>query len=64
MSEMYRVIRPADSVLLMVDHQSGLRQVVNDLSVREVRTQVAALTRAATPARLPVIAVRAVNAHT
>jgi nicotinamidase-related amidase len=44
---MYRVIRPADSVLLMVDHQNGLLQGVNDLSVREVRTQVAALTRAA-----------------
>jgi nicotinamidase-related amidase len=64
MSEMYRVIRPADNVLLMVDHQSGLLQGVNDLSVRELRTQVAALTRAATPARLPVIVVRAVNANT
>ena len=51
MSEMYRVIRPADNVLLMVDHQSGLLQGVNDLSVRELRTQVAALTRAATPER-------------
>jgi nicotinamidase-related amidase len=61
---MYRVIRPADNALLIVDHQSGLLQVVNDLSVRELRTQVAALTRAATPARLPVIAVRAVNANT
>jgi hypothetical protein len=40
---MCRLMRPADSVLLMVDHQSGLLQVVNDLSVRELRTQVAAL---------------------
>jgi hypothetical protein len=31
---MYPVIGPADNVLLMVEHQNGLLQVVNDLSVR------------------------------
>jgi nicotinamidase-related amidase len=54
------LIDPADSVLLMVDHQSGLLQVVNDLSIRELRTNVAVLTKAATLAELPVIATASV----
>ena len=54
------LIDPADSVLLMVDHQSGLLQVVNDLSIRELRTNVAVLSKAATLAGLPVIATASV----
>src|SRR6201986_3036700 len=46
---------PADSVLLMVDHQSGLLQVVEDVNIRELRTRVAALTKAATLSDVPVI---------
>jgi nicotinamidase-related amidase len=54
------LIDPGDSVLLMVDHQSGLLQVVNDLSIGELRTNVAAVTKAATLAGLPVIATASV----
>jgi nicotinamidase-related amidase len=54
------LIDPTDSVLLMVDHQSGLLQVVNDLSIHELRTNVAVLTKAATLAGLPVIATASV----
>jgi nicotinamidase-related amidase len=54
------LIDPADSVLLMVDHQSGLLQVVNDLSIRELRTNVAVLSKAATLAGLPVVATASV----
>jgi nicotinamidase-related amidase len=54
------LIDPTDSVLLMVDHQSGLLQVVKDLSVAELRTNVAALTKAATLAEIPVIATASV----
>jgi nicotinamidase-related amidase len=54
------LIDPSDSVLLMVDHQSGLLQVVNDLSIGELRTNVAGLTKAATLAGVPVIATASV----
>ena len=49
------LIRAADSALLLVDHQSGLRQVVKDIPVHELRTNLAALARAATLAAVPVI---------
>jgi isochorismate hydrolase len=54
------LIDPSDSVLLMVDHQRGLLQVVNDPSISELRTNVAVLTKAATLARVPVIATASV----
>src|ERR1700751_4827239 len=55
MSNNNHLIDPADSVLLMVDHQSGLLQVVEDVNIRELRTRVAALTKAATLSDVPVI---------
>jgi nicotinamidase-related amidase len=45
----------SDSVLLLVDHQSGLIQVVEDISHTELRTHVTALAKAATLSAVPVI---------
>jgi len=44
-----------DSVLLLLDHQSGLFQAVKDISVAELRANVCALARIATLLKLPVI---------
>src|SRR6516164_559700 len=44
-----------DSVLLLLDHQSGLFQTVKDITVAELRANVAALARIATLLKLPVI---------
>jgi hypothetical protein len=55
------IIDPTDSVVLMVDHQSGLLQVVKDLSVAELRINVAALIKAATLANVPVVATASVH---
>lgn len=59
-----RLIRADDAVLLMVDHQSGLLQVVRDISIAELRTNVSALTKAASLAQVPVIATASVPAGT
>jgi nicotinamidase-related amidase len=45
----------SDSVLLLVDHQSGLIQVVEDISHTELRTHVTALAKAAALSSVPVI---------
>jgi nicotinamidase-related amidase len=45
----------SDSVLLLVDHQSGLIQVVEDISHAELRTHVTALAKAAALSSVPVI---------
>ncbi|MGW3624268.1 isochorismatase family protein [Streptomyces sp. NPDC000880] len=60
MSKNNGLIDAADSALLMVDHQSGLLQVVKDLSVNELRTNVAAISKAASLAGVPVIATASV----
>ena len=44
-----------DSVLLLLDHQSGLFQTVEDITVAELRANVMALARIATLLKLPVI---------
>jgi nicotinamidase-related amidase len=44
-----------DSVLLLLDHQSGLFQTVKDITVAELRANVAALARIATLLKLPVV---------
>src|SRR3981189_3638975 len=54
------LIDPADSVLLMVDHQSGLLQVVKDLSISELRTSVSVISKAASLAGVPVVATASV----
>lgn len=48
-------IDPNDTVLLLVDHQSGLFQTVKDISVHELRTNAAALATMAKIMDLPVI---------
>jgi len=49
------LIDPADSVLLLLDHQSGLFQVVKDIGIAELRRNVAALAKLATLLKVPVI---------
>lgn len=36
-------IEPSDAVMLLIDHQSGLFQVVKDIPLLELRANVAAL---------------------
>ena len=49
------LIDPADTVLLLLDHQSGLFQTVKDISVAELRANTTALGKLATLLKLPVI---------
>jgi nicotinamidase-related amidase len=49
------LIDPADSVLLLLDHQAGLFQTVKDITVAELRANTAALARLATLLKVPVI---------
>jgi nicotinamidase-related amidase len=44
-----------DSVLLLLDHQSGLFQTVKDITVAELRANVMALARIAALLKLPII---------
>lgn len=60
MSSNNGLIDPADAAVLLVDHQSGLLQIVNHTNVRELRNNVAALAKAATLAGAPVIATASV----
>jgi nicotinamidase-related amidase len=46
---------PADTLLLLLDHQSGLFQTVKDISVNELRANTTALAKLATLLKLPVI---------
>lgn len=58
------LIDPSDAVLLLIDHQSGLLQVVADGSISDLRTNVAAVSAAATLAEVPVVATASVPAGT
>lgn len=49
------VIDPSDSVMLLIDHQSGLFQTVGDMPMPELRQRAAALAKMATLANIPVI---------
>lgn len=49
------LIDPADTVLLLLDHQSGLFQTVKDIGVAELRTNTIALAKLATLMKIPVI---------
>ncbi len=49
------VINPDDAVMLLIDHQSGLFQTVNDMPMPTLRAHAAALAKVATLARMPVI---------
>jgi len=47
------MIDPADAVLLLIDHQSGLFQLVKDIDVPTLRNNVIALAKASRLARIP-----------
>jgi len=49
------VIDPADTAMLLIDHQSGLFQTVGDMPMPELRARAAALAKMASLAKLPVI---------
>lgn len=49
------VIDPTDAAMLLIDHQSGLFQVVKDVHVTQLRLNVTALAKAASLAKIPVI---------
>lgn len=49
------VIDPADSAMLLIDHQSGLFQTIGDMPFTTVRAHAAALARMATLSKMPVI---------
>jgi nicotinamidase-related amidase len=49
------LLDPTDTVLLLLDHQAGLFQVVNDISVAQLRANTTMLAKLATLAKLPVI---------
>jgi nicotinamidase-related amidase len=49
------LIDPSDTVLLLLDHQSGLLQTVKDISVAELRANTIALAKLATLLNIPVI---------
>ncbi len=49
------VIDPDDTVMLLIDHQSGLFQTIGDMPVPELRMRAGALASIATLANMPVI---------
>src|SRR5262245_59877456 len=49
------LIDPADTVFLLLDHQSGLFQTVKDVPVAELRSNVVMLAKLATLMKIPVI---------
>ncbi len=49
------LLDPADTVILLLDHQSGLFQTVKDISVAELRANTALIARLATVLKIPVI---------
>lgn len=49
------VIDPADTAMLLIDHQSGLFQTVGDMPMPELRQRAAALAKMASLANIPVI---------
>ena len=49
------LINPADTVLLLLDHQAGLFQVVKDIEVAQLRANTAMLAKLASLMKIPVI---------
>jgi nicotinamidase-related amidase len=49
------LIDPADAVILLLDHQSGLFQTVKDIDVAELRTNTLILAKLAKLAKVPLI---------
>lgn len=55
MTDSFGLIDPDDAVLLLIDHQSGLFQVVTDQPYQDVRANVGQLAKLAKLAGIPVI---------
>jgi nicotinamidase-related amidase len=49
------LLDPSDTVILLLDHQSGLFQTVKDISVAELRANTVMLAKLATLLKIPVI---------
>jgi nicotinamidase-related amidase len=49
------LINPADTVILLLDHQSGLFQTVKDISLAELRANTVILAKVASLMKIPVI---------
>jgi nicotinamidase-related amidase len=49
------LLDPADTVVLLLDHQSGLFQTVKDIAVADLRRNVATIARLCTLLKIPVI---------
>ena len=49
------IIDPANAVMLLIDHQSGLFQTIQDMPFTEVQTNATTLAKVATLAGIPVI---------
>ncbi|MBI5767703.1 MAG: isochorismatase family protein [Verrucomicrobia bacterium] len=49
------MIDPNDVVMLLIDHQSGLFNLVQDIPVQDLRRNVIALAKTATLAKIPVL---------
>lgn len=49
------LLDPSDTVILLLDHQSGLFQTVKDISVAELRSNVVMLAKLAKLMKIPVI---------
>jgi nicotinamidase-related amidase len=47
------MINPADAVMLLIDHQSGLFQLVKDIDLQELRANVTALAKVSHLAKIP-----------
>jgi len=54
------MIDPNDTALLLIDHQSGLFQLVRDMDYRELRNNVVALAKAAKIGKIPTVATASV----
>jgi nicotinamidase-related amidase len=50
-----KLFDPNDTVILLLDHQTGLFQTVKDITLQELRTNTAVLAKLATLAKIPVI---------
>lgn len=49
------LLNPADTVVLLLDHQTGLFQTVKDVPIRDLRANTVALAKIAEQAKMPII---------
>ena len=51
------LLDPSDTVILLLDHQSGLFQTVKDINLAELRSNVTLIVKVATLLKIPVITI-------